>query len=182
MFKCSDGNKVVHRYWRAKKDVCPSTIEIKLSSQYIFVKMRWILLTSLVRSTTCLAPNTINDIREHNVVHYGEVLLLQDYQLDNGSRLEKFRGKEGQTVHWVFHLGKNRSSFISYNWVRNEPPCICEKGTQIKSHCIKNELNDNCRTSYSTFNAIYGGIDTIAFLAHTSNQGIVLVCSELPII
>ena len=130
--------------------------------------MRWILLTSLVRSTTCLAPNTINDIREHNVVHYGEVLLLQDYQLDNGSRLEKFRGKEGQTVHWVFHLGKNRSSFISYNWVGNKPPCICEKGTQIKSHCIKNELNDNCRTSYSTFNAIYGGRGDTMYSLRTS--------------
>ena len=101
-------------HWRAKKDVCPSTIEIKLSSQYIFVKMCWILLTSLVRST-CLAPNTINDIREHNVVHYGEVLLLQDYQLDNGSRLEKFRGKEGQTVHRVFHPSKNRSSTFPLN-------------------------------------------------------------------
>ena len=38
-------------------------------------------------------------------MHYGEVLLLrrrsstgiQDCQLDNGSRLEKFRGKEGQS-------------------------------------------------------------------------------------
>ena len=38
-------------------------------------------------------------LKKHNVVHYGEVLLLvlQDYQLDNGSRLEKFRGKEGQS-------------------------------------------------------------------------------------
>ena len=72
--------------------------------------LNFINKTSLKLYVLAAPTNTINDIREHNVVHYGEVLLLQDYQLDNGSRLEKFRGKEGQTVHGVFHLCKNRLS------------------------------------------------------------------------
>ena len=86
------------------------------------------------------------------MVHYGEVLLLvlQDYQLDNGSRLEKFRGKEGQTVHRVFHLAKKRFKTDSQEEGTSSHPVQREKGTQIKSHCIKNELNDNCsRTSYT---------------------------------
>ena len=56
-------------------------------------------------------------LEKHNVVHYGEVLLLQDYQLDNGSRLEKFRGKEGQTVHRVFHLCKKRFATFPFGTV-----------------------------------------------------------------
>ena len=42
-------------------------------------------------------------------MHYGEVL-QQDCQLDNGSRLEKFRGKEGQTLDRV--IQKNAVSTL----------------------------------------------------------------------
>ena len=65
-------------------------------------------------------------LKKHNVVHYGEVLLLvlQDYQLDNGSRLEKFRGKEGQTVHRVFHLAKKRFKTDSQEEGNIESPCV----------------------------------------------------------
>ena len=68
-------------------------------------------------------------LKKHNVVHYGEVLLLvlQDYQLDNGSRLEKFRGKEGQTVHRVFHLAKKRFKTDSQEEGNIESPCATWK-------------------------------------------------------
>ena len=58
-------------------------------------------------------------------------------------------------------------SFHTIEWGTNHP-VVSEKGTQIKSHCIKNELNDNCRTSYSTFNAIYGGRGDTMYSLRTS--------------